>query len=327
MNALKTLHTRASFRAVLAMLLILALGFIFSGEGAFHRWDTHRDMFRQIAEFGILACGLTVVIISGGIDLSVGSILGLIAVIFALITIHHGIPVYAAIPMCLLAGGALGGISGFLIHYFRMQPFVVTLAMMVFARGAAKYVSGGQKISNYVMKPDSTFEIIELPKVFDVLNSQILGGNLAVVTVIYLCTLVVTAVILATTPIGRYLYAVGGNEDSARLSGVPVGLTKLFAYALCGVFAAMAGICHAAQERQGDPEAGATYELTAIAIVVIGGTNLMGGRGGALLTLLGSLTIGYLDKILSINAVSEAGRLMLTGLIIVSAVIFQRRRT
>jgi ribose transport system permease protein len=101
---------------------------------------------------------------------------------------------------------------------------------------------------------------------------------------------------------------------------------KILAYALCGFFAAVAGICQAAQEYQGDPEAGAGYELSAIAIVVIGGTSLMGGRGGILLTFLGTLTIGYLEKILSINAVGEAGRLMLTGAIIVTAVAFQRAR-
>ena len=122
-----------------------------------------------------------------------------------------------------------------------------------------------------------------------------------------------------------YLYAIGGNEEASRLSGVPVVTAKIFAYLLSGLFAAVAGICQAAQEQQGDPEAGVGYELIAIAMVVIGGTNLMGGRGGMGLTLLGVLTIGYLDKILSINAVPEAGRLMMTGVIIVVAVLTQRR--
>ncbi len=122
------------------------------------------------------------------------------------------------------------------------------------------------------------------------------------------------------------MYAIGGNEAAARLSGVPVGAMKLLAYGSCGLFCAVAGICQAAQEQQGDPEAGVGYELNAIAIVVIGGTNLMGGRGGIGLTLLGTLIIGYIDKILSINAVGEASRLMLTGAIIVAAVLVQRRR-
>ena len=133
-------------------------------------------------------------------------------------------------------------------------------------------------------------------------------------------------IILSRLRWGRYIYAIGGNEEAARLSGIPVTFTKLLAYGLSGFFCAVAGICQAAQELQGDPEAGLTYELTAIAIVVIGGTNLMGGRGGIGLTFMGAMTIGYLEKILSINAVSEASRLMLTGLIIVGAVLLQRFR-
>jgi ribose transport system permease protein len=124
--------------------------------------------------------------------------------------------------------------------------------------------------------------------------------------------------------VGRYFRAIGGNEEAARLSGVDVRGVKILAYVLSGLCAAVAGICQAAQEQQGDPEAGATYELTAIAMVVIGGTSLAGGRGGMGLTLLGVLTIGYLDKILSINAVPEASRLMLTGVIVIAAVFAQR---
>ena len=146
------------------------------------------------------------------------------------------------------------------------------------------------------------------------------------VTVIFGLCVAVAWVALARHRWGRYLHAIGGNEEAARLSGVPVVAAKVCAYAASGGLAAVAGICQAAQEQQGDPEAGAGYELIGIAMVVIGGTSLMGGRGGIGLTLLGVLTIGYLDKILSINAVPEAGRLILTGLIIVAAVLTQRRK-
>jgi ribose transport system permease protein len=123
------------------------------------------------------------------------------------------------------------------------------------------------------------------------------------------------------------VYAVGGNEEGARLSGIGVIGTKLSVFAMSGAFAAIAGLCQAAQELQGDPEAGVGYELTAIAAVVVGGTSLMGGRGGVGLTVIGTLIIGYIEKILSINAVSEANRLMLTGLIIVVSVAAQRLRS
>lgn len=310
-------------RALLALLIIVAVGMLFNADGAFFKWGTHRDMLRHISRYGILACGMTMVIISGGIDLSVGSVLGLVAVLSSMLCIHWGVPAVFAVPLCLLAGLACGALSGVLTARFRVQPFIATLAMMVFARGLAKYISGGQKISRGMQTPDG-FVYVDEPRLFTFLNTQILGNNLAVVTIIFLICVGISWLLLTKLRLGRYMYAVGGSEDAARLSGVPVALTKVIAYGMCGVFAALAGICQAAQETHGDPEAGATYELTAIAIVVIGGTSLMGGRGSALLTLLGALTIGYLEKILSINAVGEAGRLMLTGLIIVTAVLLQR---
>jgi ribose transport system permease protein len=147
-----------------------------------------------------------------------------------------------------------------------------------------------------------------------------------VVTLIFLACAALAWLLLSKSVWGRYLYAIGGNETAARMSGVPVVAVKIAAYVACGVCAAVAGVCQAAQEQQGDPETGSGYELISIAMVVIGGTNLMGGSGGIGLTLLGVLTIGYLDKILSINAVPEAGRLVLTGVIIVAAVLTQRRK-
>ncbi|NLV46451.1 MAG: ABC transporter permease [Candidatus Hydrogenedentes bacterium] len=311
------------FRALLALVIILCLGALFNAEGSFFRWETHRDMLRHISRYGILACGMTLVIITGGIDLAVGSVLGLVSVLSALLMIHWGWTPLAAVPACLMVGLCCGTTSGALIARFRVQPFIATMAMMVFARGVAKYISGGRKISQGVQTEDG-FVYLDFPRFFDLLNARILGENIAVVTLVFLACALAAGLLLARFRPGRYFYAIGGNEEAARLSGVPVARTKTLAYALSGMFAAVAGICQAAQETQGDPEAGGSYELTAIAIVVIGGTNLMGGRGSMALTLVGALTIGYLEKILSLNAVGEAGRLMLTGFIIVAAVLFQR---
>jgi ribose transport system permease protein len=222
---------------------------------------------------------------------------------------------------------ALGAASGGLVAGFGLQPFIVTLAMMVFARGLAKFVSGGQKISQAVMKADgSGYDYVELPPVFDVIDSRLLGDSVWVVTVIFLVCAAISWLVLSRLRLGRHAYAVGANTEAARLSGVPVRWTLILVYGLSGLFSAIAGICQAAQEQQGDPETGMGYELSAIAMVVIGGTSLMGGRGGMVLTLIGVFTIGYLQKILSINAVGEAGRLMLTGAIIIIAVLFQRSR-
>jgi len=167
---------------------------------------------------------------------------------------------------------------------------------------------------------------VDVPDIFRHIDTRILWDNVSVVTVIFLVCVGVAWIFLARHVWGRQLMAIGGNEEAAWLSGVPVVRAKTLAYIAAGTFAGVAGICQAAQEQQGDPEAGVAYELIAIAMVVIGGTNLMGGRGGIGRTLLGVLTIGYLEKILSINAVPEAGRLMLTGIIIVVAVLAQRGR-
>jgi ribose transport system permease protein len=311
-------------RALLALLLMVAIGCLFNAEGAFFRWSVHRDMLRQVSVFGILACGMTVVIITAGIDLSVSSVLALAAVLFAWLLLPLGWPAFLAIPLVLFAGAALGSASGLLVAHMRIQPFIVTLAMMVFARGLAKVVSGGRKITNYVTEADGSSRVVDLPHVFDVIDSRVLGGNLSIVTIVFLACVAVAWVVLSRLRMGRHIFAVGGNEEAARLSGVPVRRTLVAAYALSGFFAAIAGICQAAQETHGDPETGMAYELDAIAMVVIGGTTLAGGKGSVVLTLIGVLTIGYLQKILSLNAAPEATRLMLTGAIIICAVLFQR---
>ena len=313
-------------RALLALALMVVIGLVFNADGAFFRWSVHRDMLRQVSVFGILACGMTVVIITAGIDLSVSSILALAAVLFAWLLMPLGWPALVSIPVVLAAGLGLGSISGFFVARMGIQPFIVTLAMMVFARGLAKVVSGGRKITNYVTDADGTSQLVDLPTVFGTIDSRILGGNLSIVTVIFLLCVFVTWIILSRLRLGRYIHAVGGNAEAARLSGVPVRRTLVTAYALSGLFAAVAGICQAAQETHGDPETGMAYELDASARVVIGGTSLAGGKGSVVLTLIGVLTIGYLQKILSLNAAPEATRLMLTGTIIICAVLFQRSR-
>ena len=315
-----------SVRALGALFIVFVIGMIFDADGAFFKWVTHRDTLRAVSVYGILACGMTLVIITGGIDLSVGSILALTAVTFSLLCIHWGWPAYLAICVCLIMGIACGAGSGLLIARFSIQPFIATLAMMVFARGVAKWISGGQKISTAVQQADGSYSYVDVPGVFNFINSKVLGNNVSVVTLVFLLCLIISWILLVKLRPGRYLYAIGGNEAAARLSGVPVTAMKILAYGISGLFCAVAGLCQAAQELQGDPEAGIAYELSAIAMVVIGGTSLQGGRGGIWLTLIGVLTIGYLEKILSINAVGEDKRLMLTGAIIIAAVLFQKTR-
>jgi ribose transport system permease protein len=319
------LFRTAPARALAPLAIVLVVGAIFHADGAFYAWTTHRSMLREISVHGILACGMTVVILAGGIDLAVGSVLGLSAVAFALLTMPLGAPAPLAIAAVLASGAALGASSGAVVARFRVQPFVVTLAMMVFARGLAKLLSGGQKVTAYTSLSGDPSTTRDLPAVFRALDARILGQNLSVVTVVFLACAALTWLVLRRLRAGRYVYATGGSREAAELSGVPTGRTLVFAYALCGLFSAVAGICQAAQETHGDPETGAGYELEAIAMVVLGGTALSGGRGGIGLTLLGALTMGYLQKILSLNAFQTEARLMLTGAILLFAVLFQKK--
>jgi len=323
---LQSLIYSPTTRALAALIIVFLIGLIFNADRAFLKWNTHRDMLRAVSVYGILACGMTIVIITAGIDLAVGSILSLAAVAFSIFSIHWGWSPWLSVAVCLAVGAVSGLASGVLVATFAIQPFIATLALMVMARGAAKWISGGQKISTAVQQADGSYVYAGVPDIFNFINSKVFGGNISVVTIIFLICLVFCWILLSKLRYGRYLFAIGGNEEASRLSGVPVAGIKMLAYGMSGLLSAVAGICQAAQELQGDPEAGVSYELSAIAMVVIGGTSLKGGRGGIWLTLIGALTIGYLEKILSINAVGEDKRLMLTGAIIVAAVLLQRTR-
>lgn len=314
-----------ALKLLLPLIVVLLLGAIFNANGSFFVWATHRALLREISVYGMLACGMTLVIVTGGIDLSVGSVLALSAVSFALATLHLGWSAVAAIAAVSVLGLVCGLLSGGLVAWARIPAFIGTLALMVFARGLAKQLSDGQKISTYRLGADGQFQSLPAPPVFEAIDARVFGGQLSVVTLIFIACVVITWLTLERLRIGRYLLAVGGNWEAARLSGVPVRLALYVAYGLSGLFAAVAGICQAAQETQGDPETGLGYELDAIAMVVLGGTRLSGGRGGVGRTVLGVLTLGYLQKVLSLNAFSTEARLMLTGLILIVAVLVQRK--
>jgi len=318
----------SEYRGLLALLLVFVIGAVVSpvnpqtGERVFLTLRTQKNILFEYAEYGILAAGMTLVILSAGIDLSVGSVLGFSAMLFAIFLVQLGWPPAVAIVLCLLAGAAMGSVSGVLVARWRVQPFVATLAMMVAARGAAKLVSGGIKVQPGLPGYARTTD----PPVFEALTRPVFGTFVPPITLIFLGTIVALWVVVRYTRYGRYLYAIGGNEEAARLSGIRVGYVKVVTYALCGLCAALAGISNAARQTLGDPEAGFTYELDAIAAVVIGGTSLMGGQGGMLLTLVGVLILGYIGKFLSLAGAEEAHRLIAKGLIIIVAVLIQRRR-
>lgn len=318
------------YRGVIAFVVVFMLGIIFSpraldtGLPIFLSWQTQLAILYEYSEYGLLATGMTLVILTGGIDLSVGSVLGLSAVLFSLLTIGYGWEVPAAIGAVLLTGLACGLINGSLIARFKMQPFVATLAMMTAARGAAKLIAGGIKVQPggqpwYAMQEGT-------PPFFLWMTSALPGVGIQPSTLIFLVCILVMAALVRYTSYGRWLYAIGGNEEAARLSGIRVGAVKVLTYALCSMFAAIAGVLNACRQDLGDTEAGMTYELDAIAAVVIGGTSLMGGRGGMMFTLIGVLIMAYINKILSLNAVELAPRMVIQGIIITIAVLIQQKR-
>jgi ribose transport system permease protein len=302
-------------RGVLALGAVIVLWCVWSPRDADgHRlWLTPslmKDIFFEQAIFGLLAAGMTLVILTGGIDLSVGSVLGLSAVSFsALLIWRHWHPVFAVLAT-LGIGILAGAVNGALVARFRMQPFAATLAMMVVARGVAKWVSHNEKVQSAEANPP----------IFETL-----AGSPLTLVLLMLMVFVILWIVVSRTRFGRYLYGIGGNEEAARLSGVSVRRYTILSYIVCALTAAMAGMCDAARQTLGDPEAGMTYELDAIAAVVIGGTSLRGGQGGIPLTLLGLMIIGIVDKLLSMQGQDLSVRLMAKGLIIVVAVLIQGR--
>lgn len=327
------------YRGVFALMVVFAAGAYFSptnpntGDNVFLSIQVQTAMFRRLAEFGILAAGMTFVILTAGIDLSVGSVLALSSMTFTHFLIEAEWNPAVSFVMGVAIGTLCGVACGAIISWLDLQPFVVTLAMMVFARGAARWISNSEKIQTKLTQLETGEFVRDRPDIF-----QSWGGlfwpdapipvldKVFVVTVVFLVVILIGWLVLSKTWYGRHIYAIGGNEEASRFSGIRVPWNKTAAYAICGTMAGLAGVLNACAVEMGDPNAGLYRELDAIAAVVIGGTSLMGGRGGMLLTLLGVLIIGYIDTILSINNVADPWRLMSKGLIIVVAVLIQQRR-
>jgi ribose transport system ATP-binding protein len=308
--------------SLLGLAAVVGLAVLFSpnrgGRLVFLDLGNLTDILRQVAEKGILAAGMTPVIISGGIDLSVGSLLALSATVSASLLMHGGFGVAATMLIVLAVGGGVGVVNGAIIAAWRIQPFIVTLATMSAARGVARYLSGGAAIP-------MAFGPGAAPEAFREFGGQIVPFVPAP-AVLFLGAVAGIYVLLAWTRSGRYTYAIGDNEQAARLSGVRVGLQKTIVYVICGVLAALAGFVHCAQLEQGNPNDGVAYELDAIAAVVIGGTSLSGGVGTVGGTLVGTLIIGVINNSMGLNNIDANLQLILKGAIILGAVWLQRRQ-
>jgi ribose/xylose/arabinose/galactoside ABC-type transport system permease subunit len=265
------------------------------------------NVLRQNAFTAILAAGSTFVILTAGIDLSVGSVVGLTGVTCAGVLVHGG-GLTLAVAAALGVGLFVGIINGAVVTWLRIPSFITTLAMMLVVRGAAYKVTDARTISG-------------LPESFGVLS----GGTTA--ATIMLGVFVLSWFVLMRTAFGRHVYAVGGNEEAAWLSGVRVPRVHRAVYAICGLSAGLAGVLVASRLNAGYPRAGEYYELDAIAAVVVGGTSLFGGRGSIWGALAGAFFIGILNNGLNLFQVSTYDQLMVKGAVLLAAASLDRWRT
>ena len=273
----------------------------------------------RVVAIAVVAVGMTLVILTGGIDLSVGSLIALSAVIAAWIIRELGgdealsIEVLAGFVGAILACGLTGALSGWLIAHFKVPPFITTLAFMMIARGAARKITGGFTIDAL---PDSMTwlgqgKLIGIPNTVWIMALLYLSAHL----------------FMTQTRYGRYILAVGGNEEAARLSGVPVRRVLIFVYIICGLCAGLGGCIEASQIKVGSPNIGMMFELYVIAAVVVGGTSLSGGSGSVSGTLVGALMIAVIQNGMNLLGLKEFTQNIVLGLVILCAVLLDRART
>ncbi|MEX2662499.1 MAG: ABC transporter permease [Vicinamibacterales bacterium] len=296
----------SAFSSAIFIALVLECTILALSTDAFLTSANLSNVLRQNAFTAILAAGMTFVILTSGIDLSVGSVVGLAGMVCASVMASGG-GVFAGVAAGLVVGLAVGALNGAAVTQLRVPAFVVTLATMLIARGAAYKLTDARTISG-------------LPEGFSALSSS------AASAAIMLLVFVAAWLLLKRTPFGRHVYAVGGNADAAWLSGVRVGRVQFAVYAISGLAAGLAGVLVASRLNAGYPRAGEFYELDAIAAVVVGGTSLFGGRGSIWGTLAGAFFIGVLNNGLNLFRVSPYDQLILKGVVLLAAVAIDRFR-
>jgi ribose transport system permease protein len=289
-----------------------------NGSNIFLQPGNLTDVLRQGSIVGIISLAMTFVILTGGIDLSVGSILALSTTVVSLVltrwqtSLSYPVEIAVAIFVALAVSTVSGALSGAIIAIFDVQPFVVTLAGMIGIRGLAKWLSNNANVDvGFGQDVASTF-------------SAIFRGK-AITIACYAGLAVVFYVLLSWTIFGRHVRAVGDNERAAVYAGLPIRRVKLWVYSLSGLLAGFAGVLYAAENHQGNPNAGVGYELDAIAAVVIGGTRLSGGKGTIVGTIIGTLMIGVLTNMLRLNNVDSNVEMMIKGGIILLGVAVQKQ--
>jgi ribose transport system permease protein len=308
---------RAIGLAAVLLIALLASPASVRGGLLFLQPGNITDILRQVSEIGIISLGMTFVILTGGIDLSVGTVLALSSSVVGLMTAQvlfsfsPGLAILFATLMAVAAAAAVGLVNGLIVARMRLQPFIVTLATMIGIRGLARWLTSNSNIDiGFGTDVASVFA-----RAFS--SKTVVIGS-------YLVLAALAAGLLSRTVFGRYVRAIGDNEQAALYAGLPIRKVKIVVYTLAGVLAGYAGVLHAAQNHQGNPNSGVAYELDAIAAVVIGGTSLMGGSGSIGGTVIGTLIMGVLTNILRLRNVDANVEMMTKAVIIIAAVWLQQ---
>lgn len=305
-----TMKYMSELTTVIALIILMAVITIINSN--FLTANNLLNLLLQVTSNALIAFGMTFVILTGGIDLSVGSILALSSALTAGL-LGSGMPVTLAILISLILGCILGMMNGLLISYGKLAPFIVTLATMTIFRGATLVYTNGNPITKGL---SDTF-------LFQFLGQGYIVGIPFPVVIMFI-VFIVLYVLLHKTAFGKSVYAIGGNEKAAYISGVKLNKVKIIIYSISGIMASISGLIITSRLSSAQPTAGASYEMDAIAAVVLGGTSLSGGKGRILGTLIGALIIGVLNNGLNIIGVSAFWQQVVKGVVILIAVLIDR---
>lgn len=298
-------------REFVVLIATIAMCVVFTALNKnFLNYSNFITVLQQMVLNGILAVGMMFTIITGGIDLSVGCTYAITGIVVASCTVTYGMNPILAIIVGILIGAVLGAFNGFLINKLKLQPFIATLGTMSLYRGIAYVVTGGVPVTN-------------VPTSYrDIFNGIVFGGVRSYI-IVMVVVFVIAHILLSKMRSGDYLYAVGGNEEAAKLSGVNVIKTKYIAYIFCGICAAIAGMIMLASLGSAEATAGQAYETNAIAAAAIGGTRMAGGKGTALGTFFGALMLAVLKVGMVVINVDSFWQFVVTGIIIIVASYFE----
>ena len=304
-------------------LILLIIFFSFANEH-FLNFENFVNILIATAVVGVIALGETFVIVTGGIDLSVGTVMTLSSVMTAVTITNMGLPVPVGVLAGVLTGGVMGLLNGVLIARLKLPPFIATLGVLNIARGLALVITQTRPI---YFSNNPEFNTGVMGNLFGIKISGDFGiPNIAIIMFV---AVIVAAYILNRTALGRYTFALGSNEEAVRLSGVNVQVWKMAVYTVCGLFAGLAGVLIAARVNSAQPALGFGYELDAISAVVIGGTSLAGGEGTILGTIIGAFIVRTLTNGLQIMSVPQEWQIVVTGVVVILAVyldIIRRRQ-